>query len=276
MVRHHNERVPVRNMHEGTKKELLGGLLQHRAMVVTALAGIILLGLALTQPDRFDPGPPHNGPTALILDQLASTNPNHTFVDKVTNVLNNSGYYVDYVSGGDLDVNYYKQLPRLGYDILILRTHSTATHIQGQGDDVFLFTNEKYKNSKHFEDQSKGLLTRVIYDGDDPTIIENSYFGIRAQLIEQVKGDFNGAVVFQMGCKGLANSSMSDVFLKKGASAYVGWDSFVGADRTDSATVYALESWLEEGLDISKAVQDAMEFVGEDPVYESRFGLQAA
>jgi hypothetical protein len=184
------------------------------------LVVILSLGYALAH-GRVNPeplSPIHLEPSAAIVDQLSLTIPNSTFVQEVTQILNASGYIVDYYPGEKVTVDFYKRLPSMGYDVLILRTHSSAEHANPLNEDVVIFTGEEYSYPRHVEDQYKGRLSRVGYNPEQYKEDGKSWYAIRPSLIKAARGDFEGAIVFMMGCQGMANPTMSTAFLEKGAA----------------------------------------------------------
>ena len=61
---------------------------------------------------------------AVVVDQLALTEPNAAFVANVTGMLGQAGYEVDYVPGEEVTVDFYRDLPTRGYELLVLRVHT--------------------------------------------------------------------------------------------------------------------------------------------------------
>jgi hypothetical protein len=63
---------------------------------------------------------------AAIVDHLSLTEPNPAFADRATGVLEEAGYAVDYYPGEQVTVDFYRELPSRGYEMLILRVHSAV------------------------------------------------------------------------------------------------------------------------------------------------------
>ena len=63
---------------------------------------------------------------AVIIYQLHDDIPNETFVQLATNYLEGAGYKVDYYSTNDITVDFYKELPKLNYQYIVVRSHGVA------------------------------------------------------------------------------------------------------------------------------------------------------
>lgn len=81
--------------------------------------------------DLFPPSEPEVH-EAVSLDHLSLTFPNQTFIDQITEILEQAGYTVDYYPGEEVTVEFYGNLPTHGYRLTILRVHSSATELQGK------------------------------------------------------------------------------------------------------------------------------------------------
>src|SRR5690348_4918124 len=67
------------------------------------------------------------GKRAIIVDQLQATQPNPDFRRQATDQLDAAGYSVDYVSGDQVDVEFFRDLPSKHYDVVLLRVHAGIT-----------------------------------------------------------------------------------------------------------------------------------------------------
>ncbi len=235
------------------------------SLVVAAVASVLL---PVGGPIRdIVAGSGSSGLRAAIVDQLSLTAPGQAFVEDATAQLKESGYSVDYYSGEEVTVDFYRTLPQQGYDLLLLRTHSTA--VIERGDEavtsVSLFTNEPYDSNRYYEEQQAGRLGFASYEGDN-----RQYFGITADFIEKsMQGKFDDTLVVMMGCDGLRNDRGAQAFIGKGASSFISWNQFVTAPHTDAATERLLKHLLGEGLSPGEAVNQTMLEVGPDPHYGS-------
>ncbi len=251
-------------------KTLLGALVLGLVVSVVMVSppGKHLRGLALS-----DSSSPPEALTAAIVDQLSLTQPNPEFADTVTRTLERGGYTVDYYPGEEVTVSFYRTLPSRGYDLILLRVHSTA-RITGAGAglaDVSLFTSEPYSPGRYVEQMTGGLGAATYFDGGE------EYFGLTADFIRSsIRGSFDGATIVMMGCEGLSNQAAAQAFLDKGADSFVAWTGLVSAAHTDAATESLLQDLLIEGSTLPDAVSQAMEEVGPDPVYGSELVLRLA
>ena len=203
---------------------------------------------------------------AAIVDHLSLTAPNPTFIQKATNILKEAGYTVEYHSGEEVTVNFYRNLPTHGYSLLVLRVHSTFTD-----HSVALFTSENYSYNKYRDEQwpIADRLGAVAYTMEEAEK-EILYFGILPSFVKHsMKGTFNNTVIIMMGCDGLMYEPMAEAFVQKGARVYISWDGPVSASHTDQATTRLLEHLITERKTIKQAVTETREEVGPDPVDES-------
>lgn len=242
-----------------------------RAVLVLAAAALLAVGagaavwLLVGGSSSGDDGPP----SAAIVDQLSLTYHNPEFVDQATATLEAAGYTVDYYSPEETDVDFYRKLPVLGYDLIVFRNHADRLQaVQPDGesfDEVILFTSEPYVRERFLDDQAKNrLVIARYYDGGDP------YFGISARFVEDsMVGDFHGATIVMMGCEGLLNDSTAKAFIDRGASSYVSWDESVSASHTDAAGERLLQLMVDDGLSPADAAARTMEELGPDPAFGS-------
>ena len=201
---------------------------------------------------------------AVIIDQLSSSLPNQTFIDKATSIIEESGYIVDYYPSSMVTVDFYKNLPKYGYDIIIIRAHSTIGNFSSK---FALFTSEEYDTSKYVYNQLQDQVGHVKLTEED-----TGYFGIYPNFVKScMQGDFNDAIVVMMGCGGSFYPDMTTVFIDRGVSAYFGWNERVDIDHTDHATICLLENLLEKNCSIGESIDNTMDSVGPDPKYNSIF-----
>jgi hypothetical protein len=202
---------------------------------------------------------------AVIVDQLSASQPNSAFGENVRGILEGDGYVVDYYAGDQVTVDLYRSLPEGNYDLVILRTHSTAVVSRGEEEvqTVSLFTNEAYSEQAYREEQLKGRVGFAQYSEEGP-----KWFGVTTSFVkDSMKGNFDDALVIGMGCQGLVNDLAAEAFAAKGAKAFIGWDSNVSAEHTDKATERVLQLITSEGLTASEATAKTMSELGPDPYY---------
>jgi hypothetical protein len=208
-------------------------------------------------------------PKAAIVDHLSLSQPNETFIEESTALLNEAGFLVDYFEGESVTVEFYRNLPKYDYKLVILRVHSASYASYTPEQRVLdFFTSEPYSTSKYVGEQLNDRIRRVAfapYEKGDP-----AYFGITSKFVRSsMKGEFNNAMVMMMGCDGLKYDDMAEAFVEKGAEVYVGWNRLVSAPHTDQITIDLLRRFLIEEQTIEEAIAGAMNKLGADPKYES-------
>jgi hypothetical protein len=261
----------------GTGRAKSTGDLRDKIAILIAIAIIIPIVIFTflnfyrsDEPNRPPPAPTTTGsaagPRAAIVDQLSLTQPNPTFAQTVTDLLEQAGYGVDYYTGEEVTVEFYRYLPTWGYDLIIFRVHSALGRVGDRPADwVTLFTSDSYDKTSYRKEQTKQRLSKVsYYEGGA------AYFGIMPGFIKSsMKGDFPGTTIIMMGCDGLKSDTVAGAFVQKGAKAVVAWDGFVSPQHTDAATESLLQHLLKDGLTLQEAVAQTMADVGPDPSYES-------
>jgi hypothetical protein len=205
---------------------------------------------------------------AAIVDQLALTEPNPSFSETATELLQGVGYTVDYYPGEQVTVDFYRNLPEHGYDLIVLRNHSArrpdvlASRLP---DEAALFTSEDYNSDEYVDDQNALRLVKVRYLDS-----EEVFFGVRSDFItSSMKGRFDGTTIVLMGCNGLTTTRTAAAFIEKGARAVVGWSDLVSAGHTDEATERLVQHLVVDRLTLGEAVQRTNAEVGPDPAYGS-------
>ena len=238
------------------------------AVAVPAILVSVLVVLAGSgeQSEQRATAVPGAAPRAAIVDQLMLTQPNPTFVETATGLLEQAGYAVDYYPGEDVTVEFYRKFPSQPYDLIIFRVHSALGREDGQPADwVTLFTADSYRETWYVNEQKTRRLSKVSYYEDGPP-----YFGIMPDFIRSnMKGNLQGATVVLMGCDGLATETIADALVDKGAKAVVSWNGLVSGDHTDAATERLLRHLVTEGLSVREAVEKTATEVGPDPAYGS-------
>lgn len=242
-------------------------------VAVAALAGAVVL---LFGRSGGEPGPPR----AAIVDQLSLTFPNPDFAETATELMEQAGYTVDYYPGEQVTIEFYRNLPSHGYELILFRTHSALIEdpegvlpetrrrfeeeLRALEDSVFLFTSEPYSFTRHREGQFGLSLVPARYYGGDPEF--KRYFAIAPEFIEsRMEGRFADATAVLMGCDGLAFDRTAEALVGRGAEAVVGWTGRVSAEHTDAVTQELLTRLLVDKLPLAEAVERAMSEVGPDP-----------
>ena len=249
-----------------------GGAPRLKWLALSALVAVcaclvaVVAFLALRPGSSEQPGPPR----AAIVDEVSLTDPNPAFVQEATSMLEGAGYAVDYYPGEQVTIQFYQDLPRHHYDVVILRVHSARfqTDAGVLTDDVVLFTGEPYDRQRYVAERKAGILARVRYFETNPI---SYFFGVTAKFVEsRMKGDFEGATVILMGCDGLRSNTMAEAFVRKGAEAFISWDDLVSTDHTDAATERLLQHLVVDKLGTQESVTRTMTEIGPDPSYGSK------
>jgi len=198
---------------------------------------------------------------AAIVDHLSLSAPNPTFNKTASTILEEAGFTVDYYPSEEVTVNFFRNLPKHGYGLIVLRVHSGIGVVKT--DWVCLFTSERYTRSKYVDEQLAGRIMAACYQSPpEPPY----FFGINPDFVKlSTNGRFQDTIVIMMGCDGLRYPSMAEAFIKKGAKVYISWDKAVLASHTDKATIQLLQHLIIEKQTIKKAVTETNKEVGPDP-----------
>lgn len=214
----------------------------------------------------------HASRRAIIVDQLAATDPNAAFVQDASDTLQRAGYQVDYVPPESVTVDFYRKLPALGYDLVILRSHATQYQKDladpaNKTQSITLFTNQPYDARKYVDAQRREQLLLAAYaDSASAT----RYFAVGAPFVKDVmEGQFPSSTVILMGCGGLSGPMLADAFLQRGVRHFVSWDNSVTAQFTDSATTVLLHHFTSDVPDIDLATTQTMTELGPDTAFDS-------
>lgn len=260
----------------------MGRVLQRFILLAAAFgliaASVLSIRAFVANDSSEEPGPLR----AAIVDQLSLTFPSESFVQDATRLLEQAGYIVDYYPGEEVTVEFYRDLPARGADLLIVRAHSGLIGpSKNEPEDAFLFTSELYSYTKYAEERREHRLAQayaIDFVGEGIDELQEAfsetprYFGVASGFVESsMNGKFGDATVILMGCNVLAGERLAQAFIDKGASAVVGWDDFVSADHTDAATLSLLRNMLDENLSPQEAAARAMAEVGPDPYYGANF-----
>jgi len=218
--------------------------------------------------------PDHGGnATAAIIDQLsASFQENEQFTANVTKELEDYGFEVDVYQGGNVTVDFYRQLPTYGYKLIIFRAHSGLLEQDGEVMlRTVVFTNEEYSESDYALEQVYDQLAMGRAGEGFPMMFGITPEFVRAQSVvgqaTDMEGRFDNTVIIMMGCSGIALPDLAEAFIDKGASVYLAWDRSVELYYVDEGTPYLIRQLCSEELTIREAVDSTMAEVGTDPQY---------
>lgn len=202
---------------------------------------------------------------AAIVDHLSLSQPNKTFVETATNILEEAGYTVAYYPGEEVTVNFFRRLARHDFGLIVLRAHSALQW--EERPPLCLFTSEPYSEMKYVYEQLTGQVGIVTFLYPEN---EQLCFGVSPKFIKTSMDErFSDTIIVMMGCDGLRYTDMAEAFIEKGAKAYLSWNGPVSASHTDSATTNLLKHLITEKQTIKQAVTETMKEVGSDPEYES-------
>ena len=213
---------------------------------------------------------------AVIIDQLYDEFPNEFFHKHAVDYLNQGGYDVDVVTTKDITVDFYKKLPSMNYEYIVMRTHSMV--IYGDNPSSWIFTGEKYTESKYIQDQLSGHLSPgvpfLIRAAEDMGLEEarkHRLFMIGDKLINDLMvGEFPNSVVLIGGCDSLSHTFLADAFMGRGASAVLGWDGLVDLQNNDTVILRFLKDVMIDNKLVEEAVSDVMGDYNNKLYYTSR------
>ena len=198
---------------------------------------------------------------AALVDEVSATNPDPYLTVNVTNALKRVGYAVDYYGPKNVTVDLFKNLPSMGYGIIILRDHSTGL----TGNVIALVTSEPFVPGKYLSEQQAGLVVEARLGSSDTT-----YFSITPTFVrEAMAGTFPNTVLVVTGCAGLANSEMAQAFVARGAEVYISWDQIVLANQSDGGAILLVQS-MTAGHRVDDSVASATENAPSSPLYSSQ------
>jgi len=201
---------------------------------------------------------------AVIIDQLYLDFPNESFQENATKILMQAGYEVDLVTTEDITVDFYKQLPSMNYEFIVLRSHSLA--IYDDKPSSWIFTGEKYDKGRYTQEQLLGMLSPGVpfRQGQISQMTQRDanterLFMIGSKMInEMMVGQFPGTQIILGGCDTLSHAYLADAFVKRGASSVVGWNGLVELRDNDAIMLSLLEDIFNENLEMDEAVEKVM------------------
>jgi hypothetical protein len=232
---------------------------------------IIIAGGGFVIYNQNPQSPTDGTPRAAIIDQLYQMDQARTFSDQAAALLEDGGFDVTTYRGEDITVDFYRNLPSYGYDIIIFSTHAGTMYFQS--DDgaapragTYLFTGKAYSNRRYIGEQLSGKIQNGWMSDDLPLV-----FAVNADFIlNDVRGDFEDTAIVMMGCSSYASSDLGEAFISRGASLYTGWSATLSLDHTDAATIHLLDNLLVERMNISDAIGNTTVVIGRDPIYGAR------
>jgi hypothetical protein len=236
------------------------------------LAGIliVLLALAVLIPLAGCRGAAPGGSQtdkAAIIDQLYLLEPNPSFIARATQILESYGFTVDLWQGGEVTVDFYRKLPAMGYKFIVFRVHSgLLMSLEKEGakplSTTYLFTAENYTTTRYITDQLTDKVSNAMMYEKYPLV-----FAVNSEFIKGADGRFDNTVVLLLGCESYYYDDMPQVFIEKGASAYVGWSTVVSLEHTDKAALDLLDNLCTARLTLAEGISRTMADLGRDPSF---------
>jgi len=234
-----------------------------------ALIGIIILVVVSINFEASFPASENSSftknPKAAIIDQLHNDKPNENYQKTLTEYLETAGYQVDLYTTDAITVNFYKRLPAMNYEFIVIRSHALGPGVIE--DSATLFTGEKYTEDKHLQEQLSGLVGigipfrphYVEQRGGQEFFSDFKYFVIGSQLIdEKMIGNFPGSTIILGGCDTQEDSILAKSLLRRGATEIVGWNGLITAHDNDAVILDLLEEVLVNGVAVDEAVELVM------------------
>lgn len=180
-----------------------------------------------------------------------------SFNSTMSRIVRAAGYGYDYYGFGTAGVDFFVHLPLKGYSVVLVLAH--GANLAGA-----IATSDPYSSDQWVGDQLSGRVTRVSVDGTN-----QQYFGLTPKFIDEMCGNFRGALVLFMGCSAMGSTDIAAAFVRKGTKAFVGWDNGVTVALMDTASQMLLRQLLG-GERLGEAVNSVMGALGQAPVYESQ------
>jgi hypothetical protein len=186
--------------------------------------------------------------TALVLNPSEHIYGNKHCLKIINNLLT-SGYNIEYLSNDAVDLPYIKT--NLSAEIIYINTHAGYWDLDGDNisDIVVISTGEYWTNETpinyqfEYENQMivEGIVGNESFVAFTPALI-NYYYN---------PGDFPNSLIYMATCYASYDDSMAEVFLDKGASAYMGWSKNT-AFWTNSITSVLAMRFLTNGFTVKQ------------------------
>ncbi|MDH7507699.1 MAG: hypothetical protein QHH15_07965, partial [Candidatus Thermoplasmatota archaeon] len=158
---------------------------------------------------------------ALILNPLENIYGNK-HCQKIINKLIEKGYTTEYLSNEAVDLTFIKN--NLTAEIVYLNTHAGYFDLDNDNipETVVISTGEQWTDETPVKYQFE-YVNQMIVEG---RVGNKSFIAFTPALINYYynDGDFPDTLVYMATCYATYDDSMAQVFLNKGASAYMGWN----------------------------------------------------
>ena len=249
-------------------------------VVIAAIIGVAAALIVLINVQEESPEPEISNlvenpiKKAAIIDQLHVEFPNEDWQKTVKELLDGGGYeQIDLFTTEEITVDFYKELPSMNYQFIVLRSHSLAIKDVDK-QSVWIFTGEKYTENKYIQEQLAGQVSRGVPFLTGPNLIREEaekqrHFIIGSKFVdEEMIGRFPGTTFVLGGCDTMSYPFMAKSLVDRGASSIVGWYGLVSLYDNDRVTLKVLEEILINGKQPDDAVDSVMEFFAEAMQYK--------
>jgi len=202
---------------------------------------------------------------AVIIDQLHQDFPNESFQENATKILTEGGYEVDLFTTADVTIDFYKELPSMDYEFIVVRSHSLA--IYGDKPSSWIFTGEKYDPGRYSQEQLSGILSPGVpfRQGQISEMTQGDAKGERLFMIgskmvdKMMDGKFPASVIILGGCDTMSHAYLAEALVNRGASSVVGWNGLVELRDNDAVMLSLLDDIFNENLEMDDAVEKVMQ-----------------
>jgi hypothetical protein len=238
--------------------------------ILTILVAVLVLAVMVMPSGCRSPHQENGeGDRAAIIDQLYILEANPEFIAGATRILQSYGFKVDVWQGGDINVDFYRKLPSLGYKFIVLRVHSGLLLSLEEGkvvplETTYLFTAENYTRTRYVAEQLTDKVSNAMMQENFPLV-----FAVNSEFIKAARGKFDRTVVLAMGCESYHYDDMPAAFVEKGASVYVGWSDVVTLEYVDKVMLDLLGNLCTENMTLAQGITRTAADLGNDPYFDS-------
>lgn len=240
-----------------------------RYLIILATV-LVLTALTAASCGSMPEGPGAAQPRAAIIDQLYLLEPNPAFIARATAILETDGFAVDLWQGKEITVDFYRELPKHGYKLIIFRVHSgLLLSLEEEGvtplANTYLFTGETYTTTRYVSEQLTDKVSNALMADDYPLI-----FAVSSEFIRKdSRGNYDNTIIMAVGCETLYFNDMAAAFIEKGASAYIGWSTLVSLEHTDKVILDLLGNLFTDNLTVAQGTDSTMAKLGRDPYFDA-------
>jgi len=199
---------------------------------------------------------------AAIIDQLYNDFPDKNLHKQLTGYLKNGGYeVVDIYTTPEVTVDFYRNLPTMNYDFIIIRSHSLGP--EAVEWSAALFTGEIYDEHKYIKEQFLGDVARGVPYLYENVLERGGFYGLEDKMYfllgknfvdERMIGEFPGSTIILAGCETMKGSLLANSFLNRGASEVVGWSDLINNINNDEVLIHILNQTLNHDVPMKNAV----------------------